>query len=88
MTENEKPRPKPAPPKPRTKPGESPEVGVLREKINRPEPVKPKFVRKPHLTARPFKDSEELAKLQKQMENTSKKPTPRRGQRRTNKESK
>jgi hypothetical protein len=86
MTTDEKPRPKPAPPKPRTKPGESPEVGELREKINRPEPIKekPKFVRKPHLTDRPFKENAELQKLQKSMEHT----TPRRGQRRSNKESK
>lgn len=82
----EKPRPKPAFPKPKV-PVVEPVVAPT------PEPIgvdiskreKPKFVRKPHLTERPFQSHEGLQALQKQME--SQKPK-RRGQRRTNKEKK
>lgn len=43
---------------------------------------KPKFVRKPHLTERPFKEHPGLQELHRQLE----KKSPRRGQRRNSKE--
>lgn len=70
MTTNDTPRPKPAPPKPR------PEPAKVRQEAPK---EKPKFVRKPHLTEKPFKDSEEMQKLQKSLnkdnQNSTKRPT-------------
>ena len=56
------------------------EAGALISKVE-----KPKFVRRPHLTDRPFRAHEGLLALQKQMEDS--KPA-RQGQRRNNKEKK
>lgn len=74
-----KPRPKPAPPKPKTE-----VLSKIEENTKLKSIVgsKPKFVRQLHLTERPLKGHEGLAALAKTLE------TPRRGQRRTNKEKK
>lgn len=75
--------PKPGPPKPKP-PVATVEPPEFDREIVAPSVAKPKFVRKPHLTNRPFVGHEGLQALQKSMQA---KPTPR-GQRRTNKEKK
>jgi len=89
-TNAEAPRPKPGPPKPKATPypqlaeaatTAANAVAELGKALEAPLP-KPKFVRKPHLTEKPFRNHEGLQALAKQME---KKPTPRRGQRQTKK---
>lgn len=71
MTTSETPRPKPGPPK------KAPVVAEVPKE-------KPKYIRKPHLTDKPFQAHSGLQQLQKEMANL----TPKRGQRRTNKEKK
>lgn len=73
MNSSDTPRPKPAPPKAKTLVGNATPPA---------ENEKPKFVRRPHLTERPFKAHEGLAALRKQMD----KVTP--SQSRANKEKK
>jgi len=65
MTSSDTPRPKPAPPKPK------PTAEAPVKAANTPKAEKPKFVRKPHLTERPFKAHEGLLELQKQLEKKS-----------------
>ena len=87
MNDNEAPRPKPAPPKPKAPeapPAQSAEKIKKSMEYGKPQD-KPKFVRKPHLTDRPFVQNEGLKALQKEL---AQKQKPRRGQRRPNKESK
>lgn len=84
MTTSDTPRPKPAPPKPKPVPTIPPAVKSTPD-------AKPKFVRKPHLTDKPFKAHEGIQKLAEALAKPipeKKYPTPRRGQRRTNKEKK
>lgn len=90
MTINTTPIPKPAAPKPK-----APVREVTPSELHNgyADPVmvgvntsdKPKFMRRPHLTDRPFRSHEGLLAMQKQMEDS--KPA-RQGQRRNNKEKK
>lgn len=76
MTETPKPKPPPAKPQPMV---EAP-VKVLVG--SNPPKERPKYVQKPHLTERPFKDHSGLAEMRKQLESNN------RGQTRTKKEKK
>lgn len=91
----ETPRPKPAPPKPKVtisevaeafkEMGEAAEKGA--EAVAKTLP-KREFVRKPHLTERPFQSHPGLQELQKNLAPKKKPVNKRRGQSRTNKEKK
>lgn len=81
MTTNETPRPKPAPPKKSLQDIEA--TTPLKTVTNE----KPKFVRKPHLTEKPFRSHEGLQALKKSMDQAGKK-TQKKPVRRNNKEKK
>jgi hypothetical protein len=74
MTENNTPKPKPKPPV-----GKQPKKQVTKPVETKKDEKKP-FVRKPHLTQRPFSDNELFRKLREQAQ-----PNAPRNPRRTSK---
>lgn len=78
MTMNDNPKPKPPPAKPQ--PMKEAPVKVLVGSSESKE--RPKYVQKPHLTERPFKDHAGLVEMRKKLESTN------RSQSRTTKEKK